>query len=165
MQGIVKKIGYFQRLSLREQTWFMLSFALLGINRALVLMLPLQKYQRYLGRHYQTLAVSLCLDPSMLLKSQKIGRMIQLAAKYTPWNSNCMAQALTAKLLLSYYRLPYLLYFGLKKGDSANLEAHAWVCVGKTHVTGGWSFGDFAIVSTYGPKNLEFMPSLIENTP
>lgn len=165
MQRLLKKIRTFQKLSIQEQLWFGIAYGLLGISRLAVLLVPIQQYHGYLGQYYRNLAVSLCLDPTQLLKSQRIGRMIRLAAKYTPWNSNCMAQALTAKLLLSYYRLPYLLYFGLKKGAPEKLQAHAWVCVGKIHVTGGWSFNDFTIVATYGPKNLEFMPSCVKNTP
>jgi hypothetical protein len=71
-------------------------------------------------------------------------------ARFTPWDSNCFAQAITARLLLGLYGLPYALYFGLKRdAGSMGMKAHAWVVAGRIRVTGGASFGRYTVVAMY----------------
>lgn len=89
-------------------------------------------------------------SPEQQLRAWKIGQTIRLAARYTPWNSNCFPQAVAARLLLGLYGIPYTLCFGLARDtDSAKINAHAWVTSGRIPVTGGTSFDHFAVVGVF----------------
>jgi hypothetical protein len=77
-----------------------------------------------------------------------------MAAAYTPWDSNCFSQAVTARLLLGLYKVPYVLCFGLSRYREAGvLDAHAWILAGRINVTGGNSFETYTVVGAFlSPK-------------
>jgi hypothetical protein len=57
--------------------------------------------------------------------------------------------------LLSLYRIPYALYFGLKhESVLSGTEAHAWVAAGRIRVTGGASFSQFTVVGCFVSSQL-----------
>lgn len=60
---------------------------------------------------------------------------MQLAARHTPWRSECYPQALTARALLGLARVPHVVSFGVRRDGDA-LVAHAWVHVDGVPVTG-----------------------------
>ena len=84
---------------------------------------------------------------------------MRLAARYTPWTSNCFPQAVVARMLLGIHRIPYAIHFGLmpesRTGSgapapaaprSAGMRAHAWVVAGRVPVTGGHAFHQYTVV-------------------
>lgn len=84
------------------------------------------------------------------VRARQIGQTVRLAARYTPWDSNCFPQAVAARLLLGLYGVPYAIYFGLMRDpDSPDMKAHAWVAAGRVRVTGGRSFGQFTVVGIF----------------
>jgi hypothetical protein len=82
----------------------------------------------------------------------KMVKTVVLAnSKYTPWESKCMVQALSAKWLLKKYNVPSTIYFGVTK-DSENegkLKAHAWLKVNQTFITGAVGHQKFKVVNFY----------------
>jgi len=79
-----------------------------------------------------------------------IGQVIRLAARYTPWDSNCFPQVVVARLMLGLYQVPYCLLFGVRRDPSSGaFDAHAWMCAGPVRVTGGWSFDKYAVVGVF----------------
>lgn len=137
--------------------WFGPVWGLLGISRALVLTLSFKRIVSRLGNHAGNRPAIPLLSPSQERRALQIGRVTRLAAKYAPWNANCFAQAITARLLLGVYGVPYGLYFGLaREGDVSHMMAHAWVAAGRVRVTGGHSFGQYTVVGCF------VMPALRE---
>ena len=65
----------------------------------------------------------------------RIGATVRLAARHTPWRSECYPQALTARVLLGLAGIPHVVSFGVRRDRDA-LVAHAWVRVGEVVVTG-----------------------------
>jgi hypothetical protein len=66
-----------------------------------------------------------------------IGAHVLLAARHTPWRSECYPQALTARALLGLRRIPHRTSFGLRRDEHGELTAHVWVIAGDVAVTGG----------------------------
>jgi hypothetical protein len=101
-------------------------------------------------------AISPLLNPSQHIRANQIKKTIRIAARRTPWLSNCFTQALAARFLLGLYRIPYALYFGFSRNSKTNeFMAHAWIVSGKVNVTGGNGFCHFVIISTFiSPKAL-----------
>lgn len=127
------------------------SWVLLGLARALILLGSFQRLSHWLGRKSEGLApVRPGISSQQAKQALQIGRVVRMAARYTPWTSNCFPQAVTARVLLGLFGIPYALYFGLRRDpDFADMQAHAWVVAGDVPVTGGESFAHYAAVGVY----------------
>jgi hypothetical protein len=104
----------------------------------MILALPFRVVRRLLGerRDPRLPASAPHLDEDALARASRIGTTVALAARHTPWRSECYPQALTARLLLGIARIPHVVSFGVRR-DGAALVAHAWVHAGSVTVTGG----------------------------
>ncbi|CAK0745209.1 hypothetical protein CCP3SC1_140050 [Gammaproteobacteria bacterium] len=102
-----------------------------------------------LGVHFGNQSVIPILSTSQQIRAFHIGRVVRLTAGYTPWESNCFPQAVTARLLLGLYRIPYALFFGVAKNGESEMEAHAWVAAGPVRVTGSDGFSGFTVVGVF----------------
>lgn len=147
---LIRKFKTLLKLPLFTLLWFTPVWALLGISRALVLTLSFKRIVSRLGNNTGNRPSIPLLSPTQERRAVQIGRVVRLAAKYAPWDANCFAQAITARLVLGLYNVPYGLYFGLvRDGDVSNMTAHAWVAAGRVRVTGGYSFNRFTVVGCF----------------
>ena len=86
----------------------------------------------------------------------EIGRSIKLAARYTPWTSNCLPQAMVAAFWCQRYHIPYILFIGFAASSSKinGFDGHAWVTAGPIAITGGHSFNSHQVILSYSHKDL-----------
>lgn len=153
---ILRKARSFARLPLGEQALFLLAFAGLGVARAAVLGVPFRRISPWLGRQVQLAAQTPLLEPRQIEVARRVGRVVRLAARYTPWESKCLAQAMTARFLLARRQIPHAFYLGVAKDLVDGMTAHAWICAGPVYVTGGNGFARFTVVSVHvGEKPAE----------
>lgn len=68
--------------------------------------------------------------------ARKVSWVVITISKYTPWESKCLVQAMTAQKLLRKYNIKSTLYLGVRKSGN-ELKAHAWLRCGEYFVTGG----------------------------
>lgn len=155
---MISKIHRFWARPWFEQCWFLPAWCLLGLARLTVLTIPVARFAPWLGEHRGAAALSLLPTLAQRQRALQIGRIIRSAAGYTPWDSNCFAQALVARMLLRRYAIPHVIFFGVgRQGIKAgSLEAHAWVTAGAEAVTGRHSFGAYAVVGCFA----SFTPEL-----
>ena len=127
-----------QRHTWRERQLFLAAFCWLGLMRLLVLALPFQWLLS--GLRLRPCAMQPQASCEMPPAVALIRCAVQSASGYTPWTSNCLAQALAAQRMLHRRRLPSTLYIGVAKPADQPLTAHAWLCCGEAFVTGeaGW---------------------------
>lgn len=89
--------------------------------------------------------------PSQVRNASFVGRVIRRVAPWTPWESNCLPQAILARMVLGTLGIPYALHLGLRprpiKADDP--VAHAWVACGRVFVTGGNGFADYPVVAVF----------------
>ncbi len=65
-------------------------------------------------------------------------------------SGRCLAQALTARLLLHLRNVPCVLCLGVKNDQMINsLSAHAWLCCGDVIVTGGRNIEQFNKLTSF----------------
>ncbi len=148
--ALPRKIRSFRRYSGFIKLWLAPVWLLLGVSRALILAVSFKRLAPGLGVHDGASPWVPLLNGSQERRAREIGRLIRLAARYTPWKSNCFPQAVTARVLLGLYRIPYVLYFGLTRDPEAGeMKAHAWVAAGRVPVTGGAAFGQFTVVGCF----------------
>jgi hypothetical protein len=129
-----------RRIGHKDQARLAAAWSLLGLSRLAILLLPFSAVRRALGEHHAPAAAAAeaapALDDGALLRARRIGATVQLAARHTPWRSECYPQALTARILLGLARIPHVVSFGVRRDGDA-LVAHAWVHAGGLTVTGG----------------------------
>ena len=162
---LIRKARSFAALPLFTKVWLVPTWVALGVSRALILAVPFRRLAPRLGTAQGTSAHVPLLTQSQESRARAIGRTVRLAARYTPWTSNCFPQAVVARMLLGIHRIPYAIHFGLmpesRTGSgapapaaprSAGMRAHAWVVAGRVPVTGGHSFHQYTVVGVFaGP--------------
>jgi hypothetical protein len=140
-------LAKFFRQSLFVQCWTLPVWLLLGAAKIAIFCSPFSSFAGRLGTPLNNSWIPL-LTPAQAARAKKISTLIQGVAPYTPWDSNCFPQAITARILLGLYGIPGTFFFGVHK-EGEKMEAHAWVCSGRVRVTGGYSFNYFAVVGSY----------------
>ena len=68
---------------------------------------------------------------------ERIAFVVPRVAARVPWKSDCLVQALAAQRWLRSARIKSTLSIGVRQQPDAGFEAHAWLSVGTTLVTGG----------------------------
>jgi len=144
---MLNKIQKFQALEWQRKKSFLQAYFLLGIMRAAVLLVSFKRLSRSLQHHPEQAPPQL-LDVAQLKQAEAIGWAVMTAAGHTPWNSNCLAQALTAQRMLSKQHIPGMFFLGVKK-DQQQLDAHAWLQCDGQILTGKAGHEAFTIVSTF----------------
>jgi hypothetical protein len=156
MSALIRKAGHFFDQPVFIKLWFLPVWLLLGLSKLIIRLVSFNRLAPRLGIHVGTNAMVPLLDERQERRALMIGRVVRLAAGYTPWDSNCFPQAVAAKLLLSLYRIPYAIYFGLgKESADSGTQAHAWVAAGKIRVCGGASFDQFTVVGCFVSSQLD----------
>lgn len=153
---LIRKLRSFTRRSWFEKIIFLPVWLLLGLSRFLVLFVPFRFLASRMGRHAGLLCWIPLVDARQKARAMSIARVIAMSSRYTPWTSNCFPQALTAKVLLGLFSIPNSMFFGVSRDPKEGvLRAHAWVAAGGVKVTGGFSFGQFAVVGCFvSPRSL-----------
>ena len=85
-------------------------------------------------------------DPSLL---RRASWAVRTASRYTPWESNCLPQAIAAKGMLRCRAVHSTLYLDLKRSSQDKLEAHAWLRSGNPYIIGGYVSRGFTLVATF----------------
>ena len=147
---LLRKARSFLRQPVLSQIGFVPVWIALGVAKALIYSVSFRRLAPRLGKSVGISSQVPLLDPAQEAHALQIGRLIRMAAHYTPWDSNCFPQAVVARFLLGWCGVPYALYFGLMRAsESADMKAHAWVAAGRIRVTGGQSFGQFTVVGCF----------------
>jgi len=121
-------------------------FCYLFLTRLALFFLPFRVIVKFLEHHFVSKHCSECDDQVII-----IGRVIKSVSRYTPWESLCLVQALTGKIMLKNRGLISTVYLGLSKSDNT-MKAHAWLKYKDIVVTGSNNgrYKDFTAVKTFG---------------
>lgn len=148
--NLLHKVRNFARRSRFEQAWFVPVWLLLGASRLLILAVPFRALAAHLGMHADIAPWVPLAEMRQEDRALAISHVVSMAARYTPWTSNCFPQAVAARVLLGLYGIPYCLFFGVdREPDATKLSAHAWVVSGRVRVSGGESFDKFVVVGCF----------------
>lgn len=147
---MIKFFSFF-KLTNRQKLWFFINFFLCGLARLMICLFDYHRLKPYFGEGYRMTPASTLLPKEQYRLVWQIAKSIQLAARYTPWNSSCLTQAMVAKLWCQYYRIPYFMFIGFAKTTEKPLgqEAHAWITAGPIAITGGHSLKTHQVIYSY----------------
>ncbi len=156
-QKLLKKLKTVLKLPLREKIWLFLFYPYSGLLRAAILLLPFKWLSRFYGVYYQNTQLSPLVSAKEQMTAWRLGRIAEMTAKYTPWESKCLVQALMVKTVLNYYRIPYVMHLGarLTEDPKEPMKAHAWVKVGRWIVAGGEGHRAYGLTATFVSPSLK----------
>ncbi|MFW6095667.1 MAG: lasso peptide biosynthesis B2 protein [Bacteroidota bacterium] len=106
------------------------------ISNFLIYLVPLRRWHQWIGRqseqHKET-----TLSPEQPGRIRQLKENVRRANKLLFNTSKCFAMSLALKKMMSRRKLPAALYLGVKKDETKNLAAHAWVKSGENIIYGG----------------------------
>lgn len=145
------KFKKFRELSSEEKKLFLEAYVTLGMMRTAILTISFKRLTRKLDHLPKKEEITILNDKEMFI-AKKVGEAISRAAAYTPWESACLAQSLTAKKMLQKRGIPGFFYLGAAKDKESKekMKAHAWSQCGDTIITGGGGHEEFTVLSVFG---------------
>lgn len=134
------------------------AWTLIGLSSAAIALRPFKRIAPLLGRNLGATSLVPLADERALRRATRIGRAVTIAAKYAPFRSNCLPQAMAAALLCRAGRVPYAAHLGASVSEpdkQGELVAHAWVQCGPVAITGGaGSFQRYGVVACFVSRHL-----------
>ncbi len=148
---MLRKISKFFALKGEEKKVFIEAYLLLGMMRAGILTISFKRLTRSLEHSKEKIDVE-TLNKEQLQSAIMVGKAIERAANYTPWESACLAQSLTAQRMLQKRGISGVFYLGAAKDENSveKMKAHAWSQCGDTIITGEKGHEDFTVLSVFG---------------
>lgn len=147
---MLSKMRKFTKLSSEEKKLFIEAYITLGIMRAAILTISFKRLTRSLEHLPKKGEIDVLSDKENA-KAIAIALAITRAAAYTPWESACLAQSLTAKKMLQKRGIPGVFYLGIAKDTESEekIKAHAWSQCGEIIITGVEGHEDFTVLSVF----------------
>lgn len=146
------RVRKFWRLALEEKRLLLRAFHMLGLMRWSVLNNSFKHLIADLTLHRDDVELE-ALDSESLAIAHSVGWAVRTAALYTPWQSNCLVQALAAQRMLQQRGVAGVFYLGAttvtRQADQSALTAHAWLKCNQEFITGELGHQDYTVVSTF----------------
>ena len=148
---MIRKFKKFINLSSKEKKLFIEAYVTLGKMRAAILTISFKRLTQSL-EHKASVEELVPLSAEEMQTARMIGQAIGRASGYTPWESACLAQSLTAQKMLQKRGISGVFYLGAAKDEEseAKMKAHAWAQCGDTIITGGRGHEAFTVLSVFG---------------
>ena len=112
--------------------------------------LPFSKVAPSLGDQMQETAMVSSEEDVRV--ARRVGHVIAVASRYTPWDSNCLVRAIAAGLMLKRRGISSTLYMGTGKDKSGKMIAHAWLRSGPVYITGAEVMKEYSVVGMFARK-------------
>ncbi|MGL5087632.1 MAG: lasso peptide biosynthesis B2 protein [Clostridium sp.] len=142
-----RKLITFIKIDNKTKFDFLVAYIYCGIARTYIRFMPFNKLRKKMGKSKEESSEVVGNETYKLAK--RISWIVVQAAKYTPWESKCLVQALTAQRMLKRLGICTTLYLGVNKDSQNNILAHAWLRCGEYIVTGGSQKGGYVVVAKF----------------
>jgi hypothetical protein len=141
-------IGKFLKRDRQERVALVEAMFWLCLARLLLLIVPFRWIAPHLGRQMTESPFSLTGIERAIV--QRTSWAVQAVARRAPLGFVCLPQAMAAKWMLRRQKLESTLYLGLRRGDEANIAAHAWLRAGDRVLTGHSESLGHQVIATFG---------------
>jgi hypothetical protein len=119
----------------------------LGAAQLALALLPFRRIAANLGQSGKESAAAIPSSHDGL--AEQIGWAVETMSRHVPWNSRCLAQALSAWWMLGRRGVAGTVYFGVARNPDKPFDAHAWLRCGGRIVTGGNGHEQFKVISCF----------------
>jgi hypothetical protein len=75
-------------------------------------------------------------DPNQIQLAEEVSWAVTRAAHYVPFRAVCLPQAMAAQSMLKRRGVASVMHFGAAIGQTAGVDAHAWLHAAGVEVTG-----------------------------
>jgi len=141
----VNRLIRFARLPLNDQGLVLEAMASLVLAGIVLKTVPFARLARRLGHHMAESPETAASD--VVERARRIRWAVDAVANRLPWKPVCFPRAVAATLMLRRRRIASTMYLGVD--PARELDAHAWVRVGRLIVSGGPVERRFTVVSTF----------------
>ena len=125
---------------------------LLRLARLFLLFVPFKQLAPQLGSYMKEVYKAQSNQHHKLIMHSSSA--VSTMSRFTPWQSKCFAQAITARWMLRKRGIGGTLYLGVAKKEDNYLKAHAWFKCGDIFVTGKKGHKEYTVVSFFSnPAN------------
>ncbi len=143
---IYRKIRSFLKLDRKTIVLCLIVFPLMGFFRMSILFFPFKKVANRMGKIGEESSSKYDYDKHEYI--MKVSYVVNKMSRYTPWESLCLVQALTAQVLLNAKKIDTTIYLGISKQEKKML-AHAWLRCGDKILTGGKEMNEFKQIAMF----------------
>ena len=153
IRSTMRKFRSFCRFPLFVKAWLAPTLVLLLLSKMMIFLFSFRRLTHLFGESMGVQPFLPILRSGQEVRAIRIAVLVNLASRYLPLDKSCFPQTITARILLGLYRIPYCIFFGVRKTDG-RIDAHAWVFSGAYCVCGGrksfWRFRVVAVFTTNG---------------
>ena len=146
MRSLLRRSRTFLGLSWGDRAAWAESLALFWGFRIALKVMPFRRFRRLLGpagEKYERARPAGPISP----EAATVARWMQRISRKHP--DTCLAQALTARVMLRRRNLPSTVSFGVRHGSNGEYRFHAWVAQDHRVLTGGGALDTFSVISTH----------------
>jgi hypothetical protein len=122
----------------------------LAMARLAVAFLPFRRIAAWLGTPGTETPATVTAHERSIAES--VGWAVGSMGRRVPWDGRCLAQTLAATGMLRRRGLDGTVSFGVCAGESTGFDAHAWVRIGSSIVTGESGHQRFKAFTTFARK-------------
>ena len=142
------RLARFWRTSWGNRALLLEAALLVSLAELAVHLLPFRCLM-HLARLPQTQA-ALTSEPDDPAPVHRVRWAVSRAAEHLPWRCRCLAQAVTAHVMLTRRGAATALYIGVRLEGQGVLSSHAWLRCGSIYVTGAPVHERFRVIATFG---------------
>jgi hypothetical protein len=156
MNLFIQKLSYLKILRPSDYCFFIGLYLINVCIRLIISFGSFNTMARWLGHSHKCYQLSSIISEEQMNISRRISLIIKIIEKSSPWHTKCLAQAILARTILGFYRIPYVVHLGatLHSNQKITMKAHAWIKVGNRIVTGKEGHRTFTIVGTFIDKSI-----------
>ena len=144
---VISKLRTFFKIDKETKINFIKAYIYSGVARIFIIFMPFNRLRRIMGKYKEE--SNEIVDVNTYKIARKIGWVVSEAARYTPWNSKCLVQALTTQKMMREKGIATTIYLGVRKGKDNEMLAHAWIRCGSYIITGGANENEYVVVAKF----------------
>jgi transglutaminase-like putative cysteine protease len=141
----------FSRIPVTRKRLLFEAIASLATARLAMACIPFRRIAAWLGTSGAETAAD--ASPEETRTAEAVGWAVEVMGRRVPWDGRCLARALAATSMLRRRGVEGTVTFGVREGESAGFDAHAWLRVGSLVVTGGPGHDRFKRITTFARRN------------
>lgn len=142
-------IGKFLALDQRSQYTLLKAWCLLCYYRAAVLCTPFKCLCAPLD-HHRAEPPRYQVSEETIERAGKLAYLVDIAARYTPWNSTCLVRVLVLQRLMAGKGIGGRFYLGVCiDTENRDFKAHAWLRCGEKIINGGRGYEQYMVITTF----------------
>lgn len=159
MNTFIKKLSHLKILNMSDYLFIIVLYLINIIIRLTISFGSFKTLTQWLGHGYHRTELSSLITPEQMDVSRRVSLVVNIIDKTSPWHTKCFAQSILARIMLGFYKIPYVAHLGvtLNTEEVISMKAHAWIKVANRVVTGRNGHRAYTIIGTFIDK------SIIEN--